>query len=154
MVDAQPGIRSQLLNLLSMREHSQKELMDKLSAKSLSAEAITKEIIYLQEIGLQSDARFAAAFARMRVRQGKGPLIINQELLSKGISKELIIDTINELDIEWEQLARETRERKFGEEIPVEPKLKAKQLRFLAGRGFNASQAYAAIAASCDNDGY
>lgn len=146
------SVRSHLINLLSLREHSQKELVDKLAAKSFDALLIEQEIKSLQEIGLQCDSRFAESFIRMRVRQGKGPLIIQQELSSKGISKDVATAAFDEINANWAELASDVRRRKFGDEPPVDAKSKAKQLRFLAGRGFASSQAFAALSAQQFHD--
>jgi len=67
----------------------------------------------------------------MRYNQGKGPVIISSELKKRGIeSFDLSI-------FDWFELAKEVREKKFGQNLPLDYKTKAKQKRFLKSRGFS-----------------
>ena len=74
------SVRMAAMNLLTMREHSVKELHAKLAKKFESNELISEVIQKLLEDGLQSDERFTEAFVKMRLRQGKGALVIRMEL--------------------------------------------------------------------------
>ena len=66
----------------------------------------------------------------MRFNQGKGPVIISSELKKRGIeSFDLSI-------FDWFELAKEVREKKFGQNLPSDYKTQAKQKRFLQSRGF------------------
>ena len=47
--------------------------------------------------------------------------------------------------VDWLKLAVIARTKKYGNEIPVEQKEKAKQLRFLQYRGFNTDICFAAL---------
>lgn len=138
-------IRQSAIIYLSMREHSYKELVDKLRAKYADEAAIHNAILRLQELDFQCDERFAMAYARMKARQGKGPLYILMELGRKGVAKDLIRCAIYGQEIDWFEQAKDVRQRKFGELLPSSPKDKAKQLRFLASRGFPSSEALASF---------
>ena len=66
----------------------------------------------------------------MRYNQGKGPVIISSELRRRGIENfDLTI-------FNWFELAKEVREKKFGQSLPSDYKTQAKQKRFLKSRGF------------------
>ena len=66
----------------------------------------------------------------MRYNQGKGPVIISSELKKRGIeSFDLSI-------IDWFDLAKEVREKMFGQNLPLDYKTQSKQKRFLQSRGF------------------
>jgi len=138
------SLRFAAMNLLAMREHSAKELHNKLEQKFPETHGVEQVVRDLTADGLQSDDRFAQAFVNMRKRQGKGPLIINMELRERGITGELISESVGSSDVSWHQLALSVKQKKFGTSAPVDAKEKAKQIRFLAARGFaSASIQYA-----------
>ena len=142
MIEAQitpASIRFAALNLLSMREHSFKELTTKLNDKFNQSGLIKDVLIALAETGLQSDERFADAFARQRIRQGKGPILLAMELSQRGICNSLIEQAISADVVDWNELAAKVRQKKFGEGKSLTPQMRAKQIRFLASRGFKSS---------------
>ena len=87
-------IRSALLNLLSRRDYSKRELLLKIKAKGLSISIAEEVINTLAESGLQSDSRFAECYVRYRSSKGYGPYRIFSELVQKGIEKEVITDVL------------------------------------------------------------
>ena len=112
------------------REHSQLELLTKLQIKGFDISAINDSLLILIEQNYQSDERFSEAFILMRYNQGKGPLKIASELKQRGINKF-------NLDVfDWFKLAKEVRNKKFGDTPPQDFKDQAKQKRFLQSRGF------------------
>jgi len=145
-------IRFSAMNYLALREHSAKELHDKLGRKYPQVELVDEAIAGLIEQNLQSDERFARAFVAMRQRQGKGPVIIKMELREKGVANELIKQFIDDSDPLWLVLAREVRDRKFRGIAPMDQRECAKQMRFLHSRGFSSHQIQAAFSAVSDDD--
>lgn len=138
--DTSPAtIRIAAMNLLSMREHSALELYTKLSKKYPQVELIKDAIARLTEDGLQSDVRFAEAFIGMRKRQGKGALIIALELKERGVAADTTNDLLQSDNHSWKLLAVAVRGKKFGQAMPENAKDKARQMRFLAARGFSSS---------------
>ena len=122
------------LKMLMRREHSQLELSNKLQLKGFDDAEIKRSINLLIEQKYQSDERFSEAFILMRQNQGKGPVIISFELKKRGIENfDLSI-------FDWFELAKEVREKKFGQNLPLDYKTKAKQKRFLKSRGFDFDQ--------------
>ena len=69
---------------------------------------------------------------------------IRQELQQRGVASELIESALQETEVDWFALAREVRARRFRQ-YPQDQKEKARQLRFLQGRGFDAEQSFAAL---------
>ncbi|KUJ81671.1 RecX family transcriptional regulator [Microbulbifer flavimaris] len=132
---------SAALELLSRREHSRRELREKLSGKFPDAD-FDALFLRLQELNYQSDQRFAELFARSRVQRGQGPLRIRRELQQRGVSADLIERALELLQEDWFQLAAELLQRKFrgpvSEALPREQQLKerARRQRYLAYRGF------------------
>lgn len=139
------SIRFAALNLLAMREHSAKELLQKLGRKFEQQDWILAVVVRLQEEGLQSDARFSEAFVSMRKRQGKGPLLIAMELKERGVDSHLINEFVAAGEPEWRDLALSIKQRKFGYDAPMNMKEKAKQTRFLAARGFSSAAIHYAL---------
>jgi len=131
-------IRMSAMNLLAMREHSAKELAIKLGKKFDCTDWITAELEKLKSDGLQSDQRFAEAYVNMRVRQGKGALIIRLELREKGIADELINKYLT-VQIDWNLLALQAYKKKFGNKLIADLKDKSRRIRFLSARGFSAA---------------
>jgi len=52
---------------------------------------------------------------------------------------------------DWFELARQVRVRKFGENLPAEFAEKARQMRFLQYRGFDAEQIQVAVSSHGDD---
>jgi len=130
---------SAALKMLIRREHSQLELSNKLQLKGFDDADIKHSIDLLIEKKYQSDERFSEAFMLMRYNQGKGPVIISSELKKRGIeSFDLSI-------IDWFELAKEVRKKKFGQNFPLDFKTQAKQKRFLNSRGFNFDEIHKAF---------
>lgn len=144
------NIRFAALSLLATREHSAGEMNKKLSLKFENAEWITQVIQRLAEEGLQSDERFADAFIRMRKRQGKGPLFIARDLKERAISGSLINTFMDASSSDWNLAAALVRRKKFGESLPDDVREKAKQMRFLAARGFTSNNIQYALRCALD----
>ena len=134
-------IRIAAMNFLSMREHSAKELYTKLAKKFDQTDWITASIEKLKNDGLQSDQRFAEAFVSMRLRQGKGALVIRLELKEKGVSDALINQYLvhPEQETDWNALALKAYRKKFGDSAIGDLKDKARRIRFLTARGFSST---------------
>ena len=65
--------------------------------------------------------------------------IINNEIISFELKKRGIKNF--DLSIfDWFKLVKEVREKKFGQNLPLDYKTKAKQKRFLKSRGFDFDQ--------------
>ena len=125
---------SAALKMLIRREHSQLELSKKLKLKGFNDADIKKSIDLLIEQRYQSDERFSEAFILMRYNQGKGPVIISSELKKRGF------ENFNLSIFDWFELAKDVRDKKFGQNIPLDYKTQAKQKRFLKSRGFDFDQ--------------
>lgn len=132
-----PEVRFAAMNFLAMREHSVKELKEKLGRKYPAWPSLVATVVQeLSAQNLQSDERFATAFIAMRQRQGKGSQLIRLELRERGISAELIASCLDDSDSLWQTLARAARHKRFGAATPTEQHERARQMRFLQARGF------------------
>ncbi|NOX19161.1 MAG: regulatory protein RecX [Chlorobi bacterium] len=87
------------LNLLARRAHSKRELTIKLLQRKIEKEIIEQIIPELERAGFLNDADFARLYAEEKIsRKRLGPLKIKSELIKKGISKEIIDETISAID--------------------------------------------------------
>jgi len=145
--DDESRIRSVALALQAYREHGGKELEAKLTRKGYDSLTAAQVIDDLRASGLVSDQRFAEAFVRGHVSRGHGPIRIRYELRDLGVSPELIAAALEAREIDWNQLASQVRERKFGQAVPPVYAARAKQMRFLQYRGFSTDQIRAAFTA-------
>ena len=82
-------IYNKSLDLLSRREHSIKEIKEKLSARFEHKEIIESVIEKLSDNNLVNNTRFAEAYVSARKRKGFGPKKIAFELTSKGIDESV-----------------------------------------------------------------
>ena len=126
------------IRLLSRREHSCKELQQKLHARGFDAGLIDQVLAALQTENLLSDDRFAESYVRSKMHKGIGPVRLKQELRQHQVDDELIQRYIGEQP--WQQLATEVRQKRFGVVLPDSFDERAKQMRFLQYRGFNTEQ--------------
>lgn len=153
-------LKSKALSLLSRREHSIYELSEKLS-RSLDKkdedededqDLITPVIEYMTELGYLDEQRYVDMVMRSRVAKGYGATRIRQELQLKRVDSEIISMCFEETSVDWFELAKEVRERRFGGDVVSDPKLKAKQQRYLYSRGFNSDQIHYAMDALSADD--
>jgi regulatory protein len=131
-------IRVAAMDLLSRREHSRRELKQKLKKRFEDEDLIEAQLDRLAEENLQSDARFAESFLRQRCSRGHGPIRIRQEMRHKGIPGEGIEAAMAAEDCDWYALAEQVMLRKFGGEPAQDIKEKARRSRFMQYRGFSA----------------
>lgn len=143
-MDKQPispsKIRVAAMDLLTGRELSRRELELKLKRKFESCLEIGEELDRLQSERLQSDERFTESFVRSRVIRGQGPARIRRDAREKGIEAPLFDQVLEIQDIDWYALAKDVAVRKFGSELAVDSKDRAKRIRFMQYRGFSYDQ--------------
>jgi regulatory protein len=136
---------SKAIELLARREHSVRELTQKLLQREFEQEEIDAAIARLLESKYLDNTRFIGCLIRARVAQGAGPAKIKAQLLSHDISSAHIENHEQWQQTNWLVLARQAKVKRFGELPPADHKAKAKQIQFLTRRGFSTSQASTAI---------
>jgi len=139
--------RKKAMDYLARREHGRTELINKLTKFGFDASVADDAVAQLIDDGLQSDTRFAEAFIRSRITQGKGPAKIRADLRERGLRDGVIDAGIENAQQDWIALALDVRLKKFGLEQPADFKNKARQMRFLQSRGFESDQIQVAVAA-------
>ena len=130
------SLKGRALKLLAAREHSRAELERKLAAHEESPGQLARDLDELQSKGFISEERVVASVLHRRAdRLGAGR--VRQELMAKGISPEAVTEAVTALRETEVTRARAVWQKKFGEPA-VDAAGRAKQMRFLAARGFGA----------------
>lgn len=87
------------LDFLSRRPYGKKELIRKLSEKGHEKDSAEKACERLEELGLLNDEEFARILAEeLFERKGYGKKRINQELLYRGLDREIAQNAVDALD--------------------------------------------------------
>ena len=128
-------IYNKSLDLLSRREHSRKEVKEKLLLRYENTEQINVVLEKLVSNNLIDDSRFAEAYVLSRKRKGFGPKKIIFELISKGVT-ESIANEVVEIEGGWIEAARSAFKKKYKDDQNIETKEQLKQKTFLQNRGF------------------
>lgn len=144
--------RKKAMDYLARREYGQEELKKKLAGAGFMREATERAVDQLTADGLQDDRRFVDNFIQSRVSKGKGPIRIQTELSQRGIPAGLVNEALEDAAIDWRELARTVRLKKFGAELPQDFKEKARQMRFLQYRGFDPAAVQAGVGGADDYD--
>lgn len=132
-----PSLLQRAVAALARREHSRAELARKLR-RYLPADGdpveVDRVLDELSRKGMLSEARFAASLVRTRADRF-GTARIRQELKQHGLAPELVAQSTAALKRSEFERAREVWRKRFGAP-PRNEAERAKQLRFLAARGF------------------
>jgi regulatory protein len=136
--------KARAIALLARREHSARELRRKLQARGVGEDEAAKAVAGVAAEGWQSDARYAEMLVRSRVNQGYGPVRIEAELEVAGLAAEQIGAALDGAGVDWRALALQVHARRFHGP-PRTSAERAKQYRYLQGRGFDDSQIAAAL---------
>jgi len=129
-------IRLAAMNLLARREHSVRELRNKLKHRFPDSDKIDEQLSLLIAERLQSDVRFAQSYARQRISRGYGPIRLREELRERGVSEADVAAAMDEMEIDWCAVATDVMYKKFGLRDPIDLKEKARRVRFMHYRGF------------------
>ena len=133
----QKEIRRAAMNLLARREHSKKELVEKLSRRFDNFDFLNQQLDRLQVEGLQSDRRFAESYVRYRIQSGLGPQRIDQELRQRGVCEGLLRELLWNANINWFEIISQVYKKKYTSADITNHKEKVKRVRFLQYRGFD-----------------
>lgn len=135
MIRPKLSIKARALRYLSMREHSRIELARKLSPYVEEVDELNALLNWLEDSKFLSDQRFSEALVHKRqARFGNQKILA--ELQSHNLSKDDLSSIKDELQETEMQRAVDVLWRKFAEP-PADHHEKAKQMQFLAQRGFS-----------------
>ncbi|ENX43217.1 MULTISPECIES: regulatory protein RecX [unclassified Acinetobacter] len=143
-------LRSYAFALLTRRDYSKAELITKLNLYAINPDEVANLVEELAQQNYQSDQRVAELTLASQIRKGKGLQRIKQALKAKQLDAELIVEELQEVN--WLDQAYQLKVKKFGEEVATDPKIKAKQVRFLQYRGFDMGVIMKAIARTSEEE--
>lgn len=142
MSEAQPAARAgfglslkgRALRYLAGREHSRAELERKLKAHEETPGQLAQVLDDLQAKDFISEARVVESVINRRASRF-GASRIKYELLNKGLGAEAVAEAVNRLKGSELERAQVIWRKKFDGPAP-DAAGRAKQMRFLAARGF------------------
>ena len=127
-------LRKRALALLARREHSRAELARKLAADDVEPAEIEAVLKEFEERGWLSESRVTEQLIHAR-KSRFGLLRIERDLRERGVSDEAVTAALPELRESELDRARAIWQRRFKHQ-PVGAAERARQVRFLQGRGF------------------
>lgn len=130
-------IKESCLRLLACREHSRKELLNKLLVKGFGKDEILPVIEELALQGWQSDSRYAESYARHRIQKGYGPIAVAYELRQNGVDAVNLEEIVQKTAGSWMDLLEQVYTKKYGLGPLLDRNERAKRSRFLMQRGFS-----------------
>ena len=125
------------LKLLGLRNHSLKELEQKLLKKGYSVENVDPVLEKLTKLGVLDDRMFGIELIKSRSRRKpSGKLKIGAELRKKGVPDSIIGELLNEYDSR--EFCYRAAEKKMGSLHGATEECRKKKLEvFLYNRGFD-----------------
>lgn len=105
--------KEKALWLISYRDHSKKELTDKIK-RTYDEEFAEKAVNRLEELGLINDEGFAKRYAEQLLQNKKmSKRAVARELAFKGIDKDIIDDILEEIDVDTHEQIRTVLNKKY-----------------------------------------
>jgi len=144
------SLKGRALRLLSGREYSRAELERKLASHEEEPGALAKALDELQAKDFINEQRVVDSVVHRRSPK-LGTQRIRQELQAKGLEPEAVAEAVAQLRTTEVDRAREVWRKKFGGP-PADAAERAKQMRFLATRGFGGDAIRKVVSGSSDED--
>lgn len=129
------SLTGRALRLLSAREYSRAELERKLARYEEEPGALAKVLDALTAKDFINESRVVESVVHRRAAK-LGAARIKQELQAKGLPPHAVSEAVQHLRSSELERAREVWRTKFGSP-PADARERGKQMRFLAGRGFD-----------------
>ncbi len=131
----EPSLRARALRHLARREHTRHELTQKLAPHAESPQEIEQVLDDFAQRGWLSEQRAAEQMVHAR-RSRYGPARIRRDLEAKGVPAEVVGKAVAALKGDEIAAARAVWKKKFRAP-PDSAAERARQARFLLGRGFS-----------------
>ena len=144
------SLAGRALRLLSSREHSRAELQRKLARFEETPGELAAVLDKLAAKDLQSDQRAVDSLVHRRSAK-LGSARIRQEMHAKGMEPEAMAQALGLLRASEQARAFEVWRKKFGSPA-TNPAERAKQVRFLASRGFGGEAIARVVSGAFDAD--
>ncbi|MEQ1740544.1 MAG: regulatory protein RecX [Methyloglobulus sp.] len=132
-------IKNACLRLLTRRDHSRKEIQDKLAVKGYDRSQVSSVVDELAQQSWQDDTRYAESYARVRSQKGFGPVRIAYELRQQGISQDTVDKVVQATTEDWMAVLERVYTKKYPESVAIDGSEHARRIRFLLQRGFSST---------------
>ena len=132
-------IKKECLRLLTRRDHSRKEIQDKLAVKGYDRNQVLTVIDELTRQSWQDDTRYAESYAKVRSQKGFGPIRIAYELRQQGIAPDTVDKIIRATTDNWMTLLGQVYTKKYLGTVAMDSSERANRIRFLQQRGFSSA---------------
>lgn len=138
--------KEKALNLISYRDHSKKELIDKMS-RTVGADAAKNAADKMEQLGLINDYNFAKNYAKELIERKKFSISrVSYELSKKGIDRDTISEILEQFSIDPIEQAISLIEKRYGRCIKTENG-RRKAVAFLQRCGYSFSVIKSALGA-------
>lgn len=131
-----PSLKGRALRLLSQREHSRKELEQKLKPHEETPGELAEALDFLAAKDFINEKRVVESVVNRRSSK-LGAARVRQELMAKGLPVDDIAEAVETMRGTELERALVVWRKKFGAP-PSDASERAKQVRFLVSRGFAA----------------
>lgn len=152
------SLKARALRLLGAREHSRAELERKLRSQEQATGELAQVLDQLQTKGFISAQRVVESVLHRRADR-MGAARIRHELQQKGLDATLIQQAVAGLQASELERARMVWRKKYGAGAPLDSlpparavAERARQMRFLASRGFTADTIRRVVSGASDDD--
>ena len=129
-----PSLKGRALRLLSQREHSRKELEQKLKPHEETPGELAEALDFLADKDFINEKRVVESVVNRRSSK-LGAARVRQELMAKGLPADDIAEAVEAMRSTELERALLVWRKKFGAP-PVDASDRGKQVRFLVSRGF------------------
>lgn len=146
--DPESVARTILLDQLTGRARSRRELADKLAARNVPVEIATRLLDRFEEVGLIDDAAFARSWVGARQSsKGLARRALAQELRRKGVDDDIAREALDEVDPDQErEAARQLVRKRLRSLSAVEDVVATRRLVGMLGRkGYPPGLAFAVV---------
>jgi regulatory protein len=144
------SLKARAVDLLAQREYSRQALQEKLLSEEASVEEVDQALAQLEARGLVDDTRVAETLVNRRA--GKlGGMRLRQELQAKGLSADVVAETMAALKDSEMARALAIWQKKFGV-VAADATSRNRQSRFLATRGFSGDVVRQVVAGLAQGD--
>ena len=132
-----PRAKRRAMHLLEKQDRTRKNLEDKLRESDYPQTAIDAAIAYVESFHYIDDERYARSFVHFH-QEGKSKRRIQQDLMQKGIDRDVIALVLEEeYETSEADMIRDLLRKKHYDPESADAKERSKMYRFLAGRGFS-----------------
>lgn len=150
-----PSLHETALRLLARRAYSRRELAERLARKEYPAAAVEAELGRLEAAGLIDERELARSICRARLRQGKGRRAMAGEMRRRGVDPEAAEEAIANLAPEEAGEALAAAAARAAARHPgwrELPRQRAKVVRYLLARGFDAAEVRRVLGRALDEE--